>query len=636
MKQLRLKIIVFVLPVIVLPLAAAGFLTEKWASQRLTRDAEASLQSIAQGVLLALDDQISQARRDMDMLSSASDLRSYLALQEFGLMVEAETSLDNFRHFIREFQKLNESYAQIRLLGVNGELLAQAGPVKAAPDDPEFFGKFVDTPFGQERVFMERVRRLPNLEAPVMSFGRLVHGQFKSESGPGYERWGVLVVDFDWGRLDLLLATLKTGRAIMLDERGLVVAHRDKSQILKARLGDEPLVGRVLAARPGEVISGRMGEFYTVALGFAPAEGRRLVLLLQTPMHELLAQAVESRNLIIVVTAFSVVAALVGILLVAAYITRPIRALVTATERVAKGDLALKIAISSRDELGLLASAFNRMTQELSRHIEELKRTTAEKERMASELSIASALQASILPQKPPQAPGYDFFGFTLPARETGGDFFDYVDISPEALGLAVADVSGKGLPAALFMLSSRSTLRTLAFSGLDPAEVVNRSNILISEDSGDSGTFVTTFYARLDLATGRMTYANAGHNPPFLLRADGAMEELPSGGIALGAWKDARTVQAEVTLQPGDVLLLYTDGVTEAINQPKEQFGEERLQAELRALRDLPAERIAEGVKRAVFDFAGTEPQFDDLTVSVVKVLHRGAGPDQSRTPGR
>ncbi len=623
MRQLKYKILWFILPVIVIPLGVAGFVSEQTSSEKLTANARTNLQTIAQGVIKTLDDGFARARQDRKVIAGSPEIQTYLAQLEFGLEREAESSLANIQRFLDEFYKISNAYLLIRLIGEDGRTLAQAGRTKKSIDDADFFARFTSVKFGQEANKMSRVRYLPGLSEPVISLGVLVHGTFKEDGADRYDQWAVLILDMDWSRVVRFLNSLKTGRSILVGSQGRLLSHPQVERIVRENLTDSPLVRRTLESPPGSVVSGRIVddgvEYYTVAQPFAPDEHRKWALLLQVPTKVVLAQAVQMRNLIITVSIVCVIAAIIGILIAAGYITRPVKTLAEATEKVARGDLTARVSIESKDELGHLSAAFNKMAEDLVVYIEELKRTTAENERLAGELEFAARLQDSIIPKEAPELKNFTVAGLSLPARETGGDFFDYLTINGR-FDLTLADVSGKGLPAALFMLLSRSTLRTLASEGLPPAQVLTLANALIERDSGASGMFVTTFFASLETATGVFCYANGGHNPPILLRADGGVEELRPTGLALGLTPDNPCGEERVTLNPGDVLVLYTDGVTEAINPAKEEFGVERLIAAIKENRDLPPAQLIGRLKETVFEFAGDEPQFDDFTLTVIR----------------
>ncbi len=234
---------------------------------------------------------------------------------------------------------------------------------------------------------------------------------------------------------------------------------------------------------------------------------------------------------------------------------------------------------------------------------------------LQNELDVASAMQQSILPSHFPESPAYQVFGTMEPARNVGGDFFDVVRLGNERLGLAIADVSDKGVPAALFMMSSRTLLKGAAIGTDHPGAVLREVNELLHEDN-EAAMFVTLIYATYDPENGAFTYANGGHNPPLVVRGDGSSSLLPStDGVALGLVAGFDFGQATVTLSPGDTVVLYTDGVVEAMNKEDEQFGIERLQQLFLANPPTDARQAAMGILDAVNTFAGDAPQFDDIT---------------------
>ncbi|MCK9578992.1 MAG: SpoIIE family protein phosphatase [Methanoregula sp.] len=249
-------------------------------------------------------------------------------------------------------------------------------------------------------------------------------------------------------------------------------------------------------------------------------------------------------------------------------------------------------------------------------------------ERKNTELAIAAEIQQSFLPDTIAQIEGYDIIAKCVMAKEVGGDFFDVIplEILPLGkgqLGIMIADVSGKGIPAALFMALSRIVVRVNApWYGNRPAAAIRDANAVISHDS-KSGMFVTLFYGYLDSTTRTLTYVNAGHNPPIhYTEADGTLSELVANGIAMGAIDDADYTQEVVRLAPGDILVLYTDGITEAENSRLEMFGLDRLEKIIIASHNLPVKEIGSAIMDAVHEFTGDHPQSDDITLMIIRSL--------------
>lgn len=245
--------------------------------------------------------------------------------------------------------------------------------------------------------------------------------------------------------------------------------------------------------------------------------------------------------------------------------------------------------------------------------------TTAEKERLQKEIEIAAHVQSSILPVVPPSLPGLDIAGVSFPAREVGGDFFDYVPFGQDALGMTIADVSGKGLAAALLTLQSKNIIHAFAKENLGPAQVLSKANIVLYDDYSRAGMFLSAFYATLNLPMKTLHYASAGHNPPLLRRADGTCLHLEATGSLLGISHDFVIEEQTVQLEDNDVLVLYTDGISESRDGNGVQFGCERLAQKLGDCCHLPAQEIARQVIEEVRSFAGPNP-FDDATLVIVK----------------
>ena len=251
-----------------------------------------------------------------------------------------------------------------------------------------------------------------------------------------------------------------------------------------------------------------------------------------------------------------------------------------------------------------------------------------EMERKNTELAIAAEIQQSFLPKTISQVEGYDIAARSVMAKEVGGDFFDViplevVPLGSGRLGIMIADVSGKGVPAALFMALSRIVVRVNAmWHPNKPAEAIHDANIVISDDS-KSGMFVTLWYGLLDSATRTFTFVNAGHNPPIHFRAaDGTLSELRATGVAMGLMNDADYTQDVVQMASGDLLVLYTDGITEAENARLEMFGVARLEEVILASRAETSAEIISEILRAVKAFTGDHPQSDDITLMVIRSL--------------
>ena len=206
------------------------------------------------------------------------------------------------------------------------------------------------------------------------------------------------------------------------------------------------------------------------------------------------------------------------------------------------------------------------------------------------------------------------------PAKDVGGDFYDFFQIDEERIGFVIADVSGKGVPASLFMAVSRTLIRATGIRGVPSHECISYVNRLLAGESLDS-MFVTVFYGIYNIKTGEVDYTNAGHNPPYLLRHNNTVEALPlSKNFIVGVFDDFVYTNSSLTLEKGDALVMYTDGVTEAFNESREMFGESGLEKTLKSVPGADSREIAESILEDLEDFVGNEPQSDDITMLILK----------------
>ncbi len=243
-----------------------------------------------------------------------------------------------------------------------------------------------------------------------------------------------------------------------------------------------------------------------------------------------------------------------------------------------------------------------------------------ELERTEYEMETARGIQQSFLPESPPRIEGFELAVLNLPARQVGGDFYDFIPVSENEWGIIIADVSGKGVPAALFMALSRTLVRVNVADNITASQAMQKANRMISQEA-KMGMFVTLFYAVLDSEKRRLKYVNAGHNPPFVVKkSSGEVILLRASGIAMGVMDDVSLEEREIKLDSDDIVVFYTDGITEAIDRGNEQFGEARLIETINQNADLPVKDLIDRVKDDVFAFAQGQPQYDDFTLVILK----------------
>ncbi|MER2056662.1 MAG: SpoIIE family protein phosphatase [Clostridia bacterium] len=281
------------------------------------------------------------------------------------------------------------------------------------------------------------------------------------------------------------------------------------------------------------------------------------------------------------------------------------------------------LGIRTGDEIENLASSMAEMEKDLTEYEDNLTRVTAEKQRIGTELALATRIQADMLPNIFPAFPErqeFSIYASMTPAKEVGGDFYDFFFVEQDVLAMVIADVSGKGIPAAMFMMMAKSMIQTQAASGRSPAEVLENVNRLIC-DNNQEGMFVTVWFATLDLKTGLLTAASAGHEYPILKTPEGAFEIYRDPhGFVIGGMPGLKFREYEIRMEPGSKLFVYTDGVAEATNAENELFGMERTVDALNEAMDKGSEEILRSVNNAVERFVGDAEQFDDLTMMCVE----------------
>jgi Serine phosphatase RsbU, regulator of sigma subunit len=302
-------------------------------------------------------------------------------------------------------------------------------------------------------------------------------------------------------------------------------------------------------------------------------------------------------------------------------VTVPLKRVTMDMYAIAEGDLTRRSSITGNDEIGMLAQAFNSMAERLR-----VARLNAmEANRLESDLAVAKSIQNSLLPPQTPRIRGLDMYAFYRPAKEIGGDYYDFLPVDSQHMGMVVADASGKSIPAALVMSTTRAILRFVAPGGLSSAETLTRVNAILSVDI-PRGMFVTAYYLVYDPIRKLMTCASAGHNPLLIGRADGSVELVNPGGIALGFDQGPifqRSIKEQtVSLGEGDRVLVYTDGVVECANLENEEYSDKRLQEFLRRHRNLPSKDFVGELLADLDRHRGAASYRDDVTIVTFKVM--------------
>lgn len=447
---------------------------------------------------------------------------------------------------------------------------------------------------------------------------------------------GVVTADVRLERLDAIVAEIELGRngfGLLVSRTGHVVAASKgeavdhETTVLEqarpeARAWIEPILRKVQAGEPGFARVERQGRPFR--LTYRPLGRAGWTLAALYPEDELLAGVSRLRTVQALLGLTGLVLLALVVVVLSRRLTRPISALAASADAIARGDLDAPLPpVESRDEVGALARAFHRMRDSLKEYIRNLQETTAAKERLEGELRVARRIQAAMLPDAEAGGPaeGYELGATLVPARQVGGDLFDHFRDGSRVFFLA-GDVSGKGVAAALFMARAKAVFEAVASREADPGVVLDAVNRSLCREN-EAGMFVTAATGVLDVETGELAFALAGHDPPVLVPASGAPGSLHAeGGRVLGLIEASDFPVNRLRLSPGDAIVLYTDGVSEAQDTAGGFFGIERIVATVVSLQHAAAPALTAGLLGAVRAFAGEAPQSDDITILTLRRL--------------
>lgn len=449
---------------------------------------------------------------------------------------------------------------------------------------------------------------------------------------------GIVTADISLEWLREVISSIKilnTGYAFLISKNGAVVTHPDKALIMNDTIFNiaEAMHDKVLREIGRKMIKGESGfaASKSILTGkrcwmyYAPVPSTGWSLAVLFPQDELLADIERLRDMSALAGITGVALLLLVVVVISRSITRPIKAVAKAAQVIATGDLdAVLPAVVSSDEVGKLTEAFRYMSQSLKDYIAKLTETVAVKERIQSELSIARKIQMSMLPKKFPEHADnncLDIFAMISPAKEVGGDFYDFHHIDDERMSFVVGDVSGKGVPASLFMAVTKTFLKATVSRENSPEKVLSIVNKELSSSHEGQSLFVTVFFGSINMRTGEVFYTNGGHNNPLVVKKNGDSTFVhPVGGMVLGIMDNIDFEMGNFVLGPGEILFLYTDGVTEAMNEKKELYSEERLKSVLKRSSELDCKEVIEAVFADVKEFTGAAPQSDDITMLAIK----------------
>lgn len=447
----------------------------------------------------------------------------------------------------------------------------------------------------------------------------------------------VVTVDVSLERLraDMTRVEVEDGFVALASRRGIFLAHPRPEMVMResvagvaTRLAIPELAdaAQAMAAGRGGVVRLRDptdGEGVSW-LVFAPVASTGWTLMALVDEEKVLAEVNQRLQRQLAVSLAGTALVLLILMLAAVRITRPLVRLGETARQVGAGDLAARAQdVASRDEIGQFATVFNRMLDDLDAATAARIRETAARQAVESELKVAHEIQRSLLPHVFPPFPEhaeFELYALCNPALSMSGDFYDFFLLDDDTLAVVIADVCGKGVPAAMFMAVARTTLRNLSQPGRTPAQVLEAANrVLVAEN--EQSMFVTLCLAHYDMRSGALHYANAGHPPPLLLHATAEPTHLPAQGGLFGVLPDAQYEMGETRLEPGEALVLFTDGVTEAQDAAGTLYGDARLAALLKEVSGEAAEAICRKVVADV-DAYRADARQDDVTLLVLRRL--------------
>lgn len=508
-------------------------------------------------------------------------------------------------------------------------------------------GKRADRYFVQDWYTIPHLTRRPRWSEPYRSAsrGNVLMVSYSTPIFDAQDRFrGVATCDISLEWLANLLQSLplgKGGYAFLLSRNGTYITHPDRRLILKENIFSQAeeqnnprlrdLGREMVREKEGflpydSVFPGQKGWLLYRAV---PATGWSIGIFF--PEAELMAKVTELSRKEGMIGLFGFLLLIPVMMFISRSITEPLRKLAETTQTLATGDLDAPLPnISGQDEVANLAYSFAAMRNELKKHISMLQDAATAKERIESELRIAQSIQMELVPKTFPPFPDrndFELYAMMTPAREVGGDFYDFMMPDPEHLWVVIGDVSGKGIAAALFMAVTRTFLRAFVQEEKSPGKVLARVNNELARNN-DANMFVTLFCGVVHLPTGNFRWANGGHNLPFLTEAAGEPEFLPrTKGTLVGALEDMRFDEAELSLHPGDMLYLYTDGVNEAMDENDQLFGNARTREVLLKFRLSDCISLVSGMTDELAKFTQNAEQSDDITMLALRYFGPNSG---------
>jgi phosphoserine phosphatase RsbU/P len=466
---------------------------------------------------------------------------------------------------------------------------------------------------------------------------------FYSQGDSDGEFQGVVTADISLAWLKNVIASLdipNSGYAFIISRDGFIVHHPETIRGRQPKLlyVEEIIDDLSMKAVMRKMLGGESGFVSLVDddtqekiwISFAQIQSSNWSIGVIFPREELMAATISLHKTVVILGLMGFIVLFSVISLIASSITQPLRLLAGKANEMSDGNLDVELPrIKSRDEVGALARSFVNMRDSLKKYICELTATTAEKQRLESELEIAKHIQMSMVPRTFPPFPErkeIDIYATLIPAKQVGGDLYEYFFLDDDRICLIIGDVAGKGVPAALFMAKSVTLLKATAREMNSPADIMQHVNGELAYEN-DSCIFVTAFLAILNTRTGELIYANGGHNPPFILRRNNEVQLIDgTTSPALAAIDGSEYSEGKASLSEGDILFMYTDGVNEAFDKNNNEFSDERLLESISGIDAHCARDVVDEVLKSVRKFSDGATQSDDITMLAIRYLGSGA----------
>lgn len=611
--------------------------SEYFSSRIILGLVEKSATSVVQSASLQFDDRLQSVVRSTENLAYAV---------EFGNWNEVSL-LDLLETVVKENNDIYGATIAFEPYSFNSDIKAYAPYYCKTPHGMELvqLGKPEYDYFNKDWYSIPKRTKKPHWSAPyfdagggdiqMVTFSRPMFRRNSPAQTP--EIKGIVTADLSLERLSQDISDLlriHSNHAFLISDAGVFIASPNADLLFKqsiqglAAQNKDPSLKQLaheMTTRPsgfvdaGDLLSGvdSYCAFYTV-----PTTGWRIAALF--PKHELFKSSRELNQKLIAIAIMGVLLLIAVSYLVALSFTKPIKLLAKATRKIGTGNLEVKTpGTDRRDEIGGLALAFQAMQNSLSDYISRLTKATAEKERIESELAIAANIQRSMLPAILPtigERQDLDVCALMQPAREVGGDFYDFFFVDQDNVCIAIGDVSGKGVPAALFMSVTKYLVEATVSSEHKLDVALKQVNSLLLRNNEEC-MFVTIFLAILNLKSGLLTYANCGHNPPLLIVPGASVRPLSEAtGPILGVIEDPKIWTESCRLEPNSIILTFTDGVTEAFNSSDELFGDDRLVKSVSSAGGKSVGSVVNEVMTNLKLFCGDCPQTDDITMLALK----------------